>query len=220
MRSVKIKLYYIYTVLVIAGLMASGCKSAKVPLAATPFAPLRERLPPLETAADPGPLALSDGVLPEDPIRLLNNELQRNLAEPTDSATYGYVRLVITQAAERRLHRGLQALQMTLLLTPTFLGVPLETYQTDLTAELQISDAQGRLLGTYTGKGRGRARVAMYHGYAQKNAPRLADVLALRDALAHIRPQLDTATTRLRPLLLAHPVDNPTLPTTAARTRR
>lgn len=206
--------------LVIAGLVAGGCKSAKVPLAATPFAPLRERLPPLETAADPGPLALSDGFFPEDPLRLLTSELQRNLAEPTDSATYGYVRLVVTQAAGRRLNRGLQALQMTLLLTPTFLGVPLETYQTDLTAELQISDAQGRLLGTYAGKGRGRARVAMYHGYAQKNAPRLADVLALRDALAHIRPQLDTAAARLRPLLLAHPVDNPTLPTTAARTRR
>lgn len=216
----KIYLHYTYIILAIAGLVASGCKSAKVPLAATPSAPIHERLPPLETAADPGPLALSDGILPDDPMRLLTNELQRNLAEPTDSATYGYVRFVVTQAAERRLNRGLQALQMTLLLTPTFLGVPLETYQTDLTAELQISDAQGRLLGTYAGKGRGRARVAMYHGYAQKNAPRLADVLALRDALAHIRPQLDTAAARLRPLLLAHPVDNPTLPTTAARGRR
>jgi len=216
----KIKLHYTYIILIIAALVVNGCKSAKVPLAATPFAPLHERLPPLETAADPGPLGLSDGILPEDPMRLLTNELQRNLAEPTDSATYGYVRLVITQAAGRRLNRGLQAMQMTLLLTPTFLGVPLETYQTDLTAELQISDAQGQLLGTYAGKGRGRARVAMYHGYAQKNAPRLADVLALREALAHIRPQLDTAATRLRPLLLAHPVENPTLPTTAARSRR
>ena len=217
----KTKLYFIYISLSITGLVAGGCRSAKVPLAATPFAPLRERLPGVEMAADPGPLGASDGLLPEDPLRLLNDELQRNVAEPTDSATYGYVRLVVTHASTRRLQRGLQALQMALLLTPTFLGVPLETYQTDVTAEVQVSDAQGRLLGTYAGTGRGRARVAMYYGYAQKNAPRLADVLALRQALARIRPQLDTAAARLKPLLLAHgPVDNPTLPTTAARARR
>ncbi len=217
----KTKLYFIYINLLLTGLAADGCRSAKGPLAATPYAPLRERLPAVEVAADPGPLGISDGMLPEDPLRLLSNELQRNAAEPTDSATYGYVRLVVTRASTRRLQRGFQALQMTLLLTPTFLGVPLETYQTDLTAELQVSDAQGRLLGTYAGTGRGRARVAMYYGYAQKNAPRLADVLALRDALAHIRPQLDTATARLKPLLLAHgPVDNPTLPTAATRGRR
>ena len=205
----------------LAGALGAGCRSAQVPLAATPFAPLRERLPAVEIAADPGPLGASDGILPEDPLRLLRVELERNVAEPTDSATYGYVRLVVTHAATRRRLRGLQAVQMVLLLTPTFLGVPLETYQTDVTAELLVSDAQGRVLGTYTGRGRGHARVAMYHGYAQKNAPRLADVLALRDALAHIRPQLDTAAPRLRPLLLAHgPVDNPTLPTTAARSRR
>ncbi|MFD1466845.1 hypothetical protein ACFQ48_01315 [Hymenobacter caeli] len=217
----KIKLHFIYILLFITGMLAAGCRSAKVPLAATPFAPLRERLPALEVATDPGPLGASDGLLPEDPLRLFTNELQRNVAEPTDSATFGYARLVVTHAATRRRLRGWQAVQMALLLTPTFLGVPLETYQTDVTAEVQVSDAQGRVLGTYAGKGSGRARVAMYHGYAQKNAPRLADVLALRDALARIRPQLDTAAARLRPLLLAHgPVDNPTLPTAAARGRR
>ncbi len=217
----KTKLYFIQIILLVAGLEFVGCRSAKAPLAATPSAPLHARLPAMEAAADPGPLGASDGLLPEDPLRLLTDELQHNVAEPTDSATYGYARLVVTHAATRRLQRGFQAVQMALLLTPTFLGLPLETYQTDVKAELQVSDAQGRLLGTYTGSGRGRAQVAMYYGYAQKNAPRLADVLALRAALARIRPQLDTAAVRLRPLLLAHgPVDNPTLPTAAGRARR
>lgn len=217
----KINLHFIYIILLLAGLMTVGCLSAKGPLAATPSAPLRERLPAVEIAADPGPLATSDGILPDDPLRLLRNELQHNVADPTDSATYGYVRLVVTHASARRLQRGFQAVQMVLLLTPTLLGVPLETYQTDVTAELQVSDAQGQLLGTYVGSGRGRAQVAMYYGYAQSSAPRLADVLALREALVHIRPQLDTAVGRLRPLLLAHgPVDNPTLPSAATRVRR
>ena len=43
--------------------------------------------------------------------------------------------------------------------------------------------------------------------------PRLADIIALRGAMAQIRPQLDTATVRLRPLLLAGgTVENPTIP--------
>jgi hypothetical protein len=52
------------------------------------------------------------------------------------------------------------------------------------------------------GTGNSEVKVAMYHGYSQTTAPRLADVIALRGAMAQIRPQLDTATARLRPLLL------------------
>jgi hypothetical protein len=56
----------------------------------------------------------------------------------------------------------------------------------------------------------------MYHGYSQTDAPRLADVMALREALDKVRPQLDTAATRLRPLLMAGgAVNNPTLPSSA-----
>ncbi len=217
----KSKLYFIYIILLISGLISGSCRSAKVPLAATPSAPLQKRLPAVELSTDPGPLAASDGFLPDEPLRLLRSEMQNNVADPTDSATYGYARLVVTHARAHRLQRGFQAVQMVLLLTPTLLGMPLETYQTDVTAELQVSDAQGRLLGTYAGTGTGRAQVAMYYGYAQNTAPRLADVLALRGALARIRPQLDTAAARLRPLLLARgPVDNPTLPAPAGRARR
>jgi hypothetical protein len=57
----------------------------------------------------------------------------------------------------------------------------------------------------------------MYHGYSQTDAPRLADVIALREALNQVRPQLDTAATRLKPLLLAGgTVNNPTLPSSAS----
>jgi hypothetical protein len=44
-------------------------------------------------------------------------------------------------------------------------------------------------------------------------------VLALRQALDKVRPQLDTAATRLNPLLLAGgTVNNPTLPSAANTT--
>ncbi|RZL06891.1 MAG: hypothetical protein EOO62_18030 [Hymenobacter sp.] len=186
--------------------LASGlgsCKSAKGMFTSTPTATINNRLPPLEITADPGPLAMNDGALPEDPLRMFKAELQRNVLEPTDTATYGYARLVVTKVHTVRTGRSLQAAQVLTMLIPSVVGAPLEWYKTDIQAEVQMMNASGELLGTYTGKGTSNVKVAMYHGYSQTDAPRLADVLALREALAQIRPQLDTASTRLRPLLMA-----------------
>ena len=181
----------------------SGCKSAKGMFTSTPTAAISKRLPPLEITADPGPLAMNDGALPEDPLRMFKAELQRNILEPTDSVTYGYARLVVTKVHTSRTGRSIQAAQVLTMLVPSVVGAPLEWYKTDIQAEVQMMNANGELLGTYTGKGTSNVKVAMYHGYSQTDAPRLADVLALREALAQIRPQLDTASTRLRPLLMA-----------------
>ena len=180
-----------------------GCMSAKGMFTSTPTAAISKRLPPLEITADPGPLAMNDGALPEDPLRMFKAELQRNILEPTDSATYGYARLVVTKVHTSRTGRSLQAAQVVTMLAPSVVGAPLEWYKTDLQAEVQMMNASGELLGTYTGKGTSNVKVAMYHGYSQTDAPRLADVIALREALAQIRPQLDTASTRLRTLMLA-----------------
>ncbi|MGI4834386.1 MAG: hypothetical protein ACRYFK_13100 [Janthinobacterium lividum] len=180
-----------------------GCKSSKGMFTSTPTAAISKRLPPLEITADPGPLAMNDGALPEDPLRMFKAELQRNILEPTDSATYGYARLVVTKVHTTRTGRSLQAAQVVTMLAPSIVGAPLEWYKTDIQAEVQMMNAAGELLGTYTGKGTSNVKVAMYHGYSQTDAPRLADVIALREALAQIRPQLDTASARLRPLMLA-----------------
>jgi hypothetical protein len=197
-------------------LMAPACMSVKPLMKATPSAAIANRLPALEVAADQGPLAMNDGALPEDPLEVFKQECRINLAEPTDSATYGYARFVVKKVNTVRVGRGLQAFQLITLMTPSLLGVPLEWYRTTLQAEVQVTDAAGNLLGTYKGTGTSNVRVAMYYGYSQSEAPRLADVIALRAALAQIRPQLDTASQRLRPLLIAGgTVENPTLPPSA-----
>ena len=202
--------------LVLASLGA--CKSVKGTFSATPTAVITKRLPPLEITADPGPLAMNDGALPEDPLRMFKAELQRNVVEPTDTATYGYARLVVTKVHTVRTGRSLQAAQVVTMLLPTVFGAPLEWYKTDIQAEVQMMDASGQLLGTYTGKGTSNVKVAMYHGYSQTEAPRLADVIALREALGQIRPQLDTASARLRPLMLAGgQVNNPTSSTESSK---
>ena len=201
-------------VLALSGL--SACMSVKSSLVHTPTAAISKRLPPMEITADPGPLAMNDGALPEDPLRLFKSELQHNVVEAADTATFGYMRLVVTKVKTIRKGRSLQAAQVLTMLVPSLFGAPLEWYNTDIEAEVQVMDASGQLLGTYTGKGSSTVKVAMYHGYSQTDAPRLADVLALREALGKVRPQLDTAATRLNPLLLAGgTVNNPTLPSSA-----
>ncbi|RYY20642.1 MAG: hypothetical protein EOO36_02830 [Cytophagaceae bacterium] len=201
--------------LVVAGL--SSCMSVKGNFSHTPTAVISKRLPPLEITADPGPLAMNDGALPDDPLRLFKSELQHNVVEATDTATYGYIRLVVTKVHTVRKGRSLQAAQVVTMLVPSLFGAPLEWYNTNIEAEVQVMDAAGQLLGTYTGKGTSNVKVAMYHGYSQTDAPRLADVLALRQALDQVRPQLDSAATRLSPLLLAGgAVNNPTLPSSAS----
>lgn len=201
-------------------LLAPACVSVKSMMKSTASAALATRLPALEILADQGPLAMNDGAQAEDPLKLFQQECTMNLTEPTDSATFGYAKLVVKKVRTLRTGRGLQGLQVITFMIPTVIGVPLEWYKTTLQAEVQVSDAAGNLLGTYAGTGTSEVKVAMYHGYSQSTAPRLADIIALRGAIAQIRPQLDTATARLRPLLLAGgKVENPTLPSGATTSR-
>jgi len=200
-------------------LLAPACVSVKSMMKSTPSAAIGTRLPALEIYADQGPLAMNDGALPEDPLKLFQQECRLNLTEPTDSATYGYAKLVVKKVRTVRTGRAVQGAQVLLFMVPAVVGIPLEWYRTTLQAEVQVSDAAGNLLGTYSGTGKSEVKVAMYHGYSQTTAPRLADIIALRGAMAQIRPQLDTATTRLRPLLLAGgTVENPTLPSSSVVT--
>lgn len=200
-------------------LVAPACVSVKSMMKSTPSAAISKRLPALEILADQGPLAMNDGALAEDPLKIFQQECRINLTEATDSATYGYAKLIVKKVKTLRTGRGIQGLQVVTFLIPAVIGIPLEWYKTTLQAEVQVSDAAGNLLGSYTGTGSSEVKVAMYHGYSQTAAPRLADIIALRGAIAQIRPQLDTATARLRPLLLAGgTVENPTLPSSSVTT--
>ncbi|WP_176899404.1 hypothetical protein [Hymenobacter terrestris] len=171
-------------------------------------------LPKLQAVVDAGPLTTnSEDGFPDDPGKLFRQELSYHLAESAttgldvglDSVQYGYAKLQIIQATQQRTGRVLQIFQMLTLMTPSLLGIPLEWYRTDVRAEVQIIDAHGETIGTYTGQGRSKVRVAMYHGYGQGygHASRLADVQALRLALDQIRPQLEQAADTVRQQLLS-----------------
>ena len=73
--------------LVPALFLAPACVSVKNQMRSTPTASISKRLPALEILADQGPLAMNDGALPEDPLKLFQQECRINLTEPTDTAT-------------------------------------------------------------------------------------------------------------------------------------
>lgn len=160
-------------------------------------------LPPLEPKVEMGALDNSEGTSPDDLLRLFQNEIYRNVAEPTSMVSCGSAHLVVTEAEVKRTGRALQVVQLATMLTPCLLGVPLETYHTTLTAHVQIRDVQGKLLGEYEGRGHAWARVAMYYGFSQHQAAGVSNALALRMALAQIRQQLNAEAPHLTPLLLA-----------------
>ncbi|GAB2952942.1 hypothetical protein GCM10027048_17640 [Hymenobacter coalescens] len=188
-------------------MLYTGCKSVDGVLFQPSPVALSERLPSLEIAVDNGPFNNSQGALPEDAQQLFEREVRMNLTEPEDTARFGFAHLQIVEATAERRGRFWQGLQMLTLMTPTLLGVPVEWYETDLRATVQILNAQGDTLATYRGQGKSRVRVAMYHGYAQTQAHRLADLEALRLALGQIKPQMEMDAARLRRgLLTAGPI--------------
>ncbi|WP_139923939.1 hypothetical protein [Hymenobacter sp. DG01] len=193
---------YSYVFLALAGLGLASCKSTEKAV----FRAIRSnnsvalgRLPQLEAVVEPGPLNTTEGAYPDDASKVFRQELSFHLAEAQpDTVKYGYAKLLVTQAQVQRTGRALQAFQMLTLMTPSLLGMPLEWYRTNVKAEVQIIDSKGEVVRTYTGAGRSKVRVAMYHGYSQTKAARLSDVQALRLALDQIRPQLDADADTLR----------------------
>jgi hypothetical protein len=182
---------------------ATACIAPSRVLQHLPSAMNQHMLPTLEPEVEMGALGGTDSLSPEELLQLFQNEVYRNVAEPTSMHSCGTASLHVTEATVKRTGRALQMMQLATMLTPCLLGVPLETYQTTLTARVQIRDVQGRVLGEYEGRGQARARVALYYGFAQHLAAGVSSSLALRLALAQIRQQLDSEAPCLTPLLVA-----------------
>ena len=139
---------------------------------------------------------------PNELLRLFQNEIYRNVAEPTTMQSYGTANLEVSKVAVERIGRALQV-QLVTMLTPYLLRISLETYRTTLTVRMQIRGVQGRVLGEYEGQGSSQARVAQYYGFSQRLAASVSNTLALRTALAQIRQQINAKAPRLPPLLVA-----------------
>ncbi|WP_143436560.1 hypothetical protein [Hymenobacter crusticola] len=166
-------------------------------------AAFENRLPNLELAIDHSTLDNTDSLLADAPQQLFQHEVTQNIVDPTDNIKFGCLKLTITSVVNERKGKGFQVLQMATLMAPSLLGVPLEYYRSSVRAQVQVINSHGKVLGCYRGVGYSTVQVALYHGYSQTNASRLADIDALRHALSQIRPQIEGVSDSLRTKLLA-----------------
>lgn len=167
-----------------------GCKRFDLATAGVTNDPLQPRLLTLEAHFD----RFGDPERPVNDIkmRLFRKELEENLIDPFGEV-YGDVMLSQTVIEHRA---RLFLLTPLLLYTPILIGLPLATPTMELELELRFFDANRRLIGRYTARGKGRERIAMYHGYNLTGVQKIY-VDALNMAFDDLRQQVRQDAVRL-----------------------
>jgi hypothetical protein len=133
--------------------------------------------------------AVTDQAL-EDVFRLLNNELDENLNQAT-GPEHGHARFKLLFYKRRNSGWGWSVLSGGTLFIPNLFGMPVRTYRSEMELQMEITDANGKVLVSYAAPGVGKAQVAAYHGYDGPTATRKANLLALQDAVSKIKLKME-----------------------------
>lgn len=126
----------------------------------------------------------------EDAFHVLGNELDDNLNQSTDPR-YGHARFKLLFYKRFNSGWGWTAASIGTLLIPNIFGMPIGTYRAELELQMEIMDADGKMLVRYIAPGAGKAQMAAYHGYNGATAMRKANLLALQNALSNIKKELE-----------------------------
>lgn len=137
----------------------------------------------------------------EDAFTYMGNEVSDNLAETT-GPKYGHVRFKLVHYDRRTPGWGYSIGSVSTLFIPNLVGMPYNRVRAELELQVEIADANKKVLARYRAPGTGRAYVAMYYGYRPADAWRKANLLAMKNAMATIRPQILADADRLRMQLL------------------
>ncbi|MDO8366355.1 MAG: hypothetical protein Q7T20_06125 [Saprospiraceae bacterium] len=126
----------------------------------------------------------------QDAFHVLGNELSDNLSKASDPK-YGHARFKLLYYKRRNSGWGWTVASVSTLFVPNLLGMPVRTHRAELELQMEIVDADGKMLLRYTAPGVGKAMVAAYHGYDSSTATRKANLLALQDAMSDIKKKLE-----------------------------
>ncbi len=138
----------------------------------------------------------------EDVFHLLGNELNDNLNQP-EGVRYGHARYKLLHYDRRNPGWGWLIPSVGTLWTANLLGMPYANLRSELELQLEITDAEGKVLLRYVAPGVGKAKIALYYGYPQSQAIRKANLLALKDAMQHIKQKMAADVPMLTERLLA-----------------
>jgi hypothetical protein len=150
----------------------------------------------------PGDLYVLSDLPLEDVFSLLGNEISDNLAEQK-GARYGHVRFRLVNYDRRTPGWGWNIPSALSLGTLNVLGMPRTRVSAELELQVEVADANKKVLARYRAPGAGQAYVALYYGYRHGDAWRKANLLALKDAMASIRTKMAADLPDLRAQLLA-----------------
>lgn len=126
----------------------------------------------------------------EDAFQVLGNELDENLSQ-VSKPKFGHARFKLIDYSRRNSGWGWSIASAGTLFIPNLFGMPIKTYRARLELQMEIVDANGKILVRYLAPGLGKAPVAAYHGYDGATATRKANLLALQDAMSHIKKQME-----------------------------
>lgn len=180
-------------------LFCAGCKV--VQLSDFNIQPvLSTKLPALELLSDnkssinaayPAyPYYYDGGVLP-DAATLYSKDLEENLTNPVGEK-YGYAQFK-TLVAQSGMHGlGWYALSLSTMDIPNILfGMPWGVGKTNLEVEMQILNSKKEMIAKYKAEGSAKIPIALYHGYGMMGAIKMANITAVKMALANINAQVE-----------------------------
>ena len=133
--------------------------------------------------------AVTDQAL-KDVFQVLGNELEDNMNQ-SGSSHYGHARFKLLFYKRHNSGWGWTVASVSTLFVPNLLGMPVRTQRAELELQMEVMDANGKLLSRYTAPGAGKAMVAAYHGYDSSTATRKANLLALQSAMLSIKKKLE-----------------------------
>ena len=126
----------------------------------------------------------------QDAFNLLGNEINENLSQ-TSSPRYGHARFKLLFYQCRNSGWGWTMTSFATLFVPNLVGMPVGMFKSEIELQMEIVDAEGKVLVRYTAPGMGKAPMAAYYGYDNATATRKANLLALKDAMSKIKIKLE-----------------------------
>ena len=127
----------------------------------------------------------------QDAFHVLGNELKDNLSQASDPK-FGHARFKLLYYRRQNSGWGWTVASVSTLFVPNLFGMPVRTHRAELELQMEIVDANGKMLVQYSAPGVGKAMVAAYHGYDSSTATRKANLLALQSAMSKIKKKLES----------------------------
>lgn len=124
-----------------------------------------------------------------DIFHALDNELFDNVNQ-AEGARYGHARFKLLYYQRRNSGWGWIIPSVATLWTANLLGMPCSVYRIDLDLQMEITDANGKILSQYKASGSSKAQIALYHGYDPITGVRKGNLAAMQDAFSKIKTNM------------------------------